>query len=150
MHAELPMLKAFYTTTICLSLTCAAPGEADPWDLITQISYEETETANSWSVAKTIPDELRDMAQGFEITGHYVQIEALTANRIKQFIIVPEAADCPFCGESGYGPALEVTLKRAIRPIEEGTQITLRGTLQFDESPETYRAVFLTDAKRID
>ncbi len=132
------------TIAICL----ATSAMANPWLLITGIEYEETETADSWSVEKTIPEALRAMAPDFEITGFYVPVEAQA--QVTQFILVPDPADCPFCGQNGYGPTLEVKMTRPVPDMPEGAEITVKGQLQFDESPETYRAVFLTDATLID
>lgn len=129
-------------------LLAPVPAFANPWDLITGIEYQETETADSWAVTKTYPDGLRDMAQDFRITGYYVPVEAQAY--VSTFLLVPDPADCPFCGSSGYGPSLEVTMKRPMPDVPEATRISVRGTLKFDDSTETYRAVFLTDAVLID
>ncbi|WP_176445062.1 hypothetical protein [Maliponia aquimaris] len=126
----------------------ATPALADPWDLITAIEYSETETETSWSVKKTVPDALRAMAGDFEITGYYVPVEAQAY--VSTYLLVPDPADCPFCGTNGYGPALEVAMKRPMPDVPEATRITVRGTLNFDDSPETYRAVFLTDGVLVD
>ena len=52
------------------------PALANPWELITGITYKETETETSLSVEKTIPEELRAQAEEFTITGYYVPVEA--------------------------------------------------------------------------
>jgi hypothetical protein len=146
---SLPTL--FYAATVCLTLPCADQAMAQsaaPWELITAISYEETETETSWKVEKTIPEALRAMAERFEITGFYVPVEAQAY--VSQFLLVPDPADCPFCGQNGYGPTLEVQMKRAVPDMAEGSEVTVRGHLQFDESTETYRAVFLTGAVLVD
>lgn len=126
----------------------ASPALANPWDLINDIQYTETETETSWSVAKTIPEDLRAMADSFEITGYYVPIEAQAY--VTSFLLVPDPADCPFCGENGYGPSLEVKMKRPMPDVPEATKITLRGTLHIDDSPETYRAVYVTEGVLVD
>ncbi|GAA4224991.1 hypothetical protein GGQ68_001819 [Sagittula marina] len=123
----------------------AAPAFANPWELITGIEYAETETETEWKVEKTIPEALRAQAEAFEITGFYVPVEAQPY--VSQFLIVPDPEDCPFCGSNGYGPTLEVHLSEPMEDIPEATEVKVRGTLNFDESTETYRAVFLTDAE---
>lgn len=138
------ILMGFYASTVCLGVSCD-PADANPWELITQIRYEETETETTWSVKKTIPEALIDMAEGFEITGYYVPVEAQA--KVRSFLLVPDPADCPFCGENGYGPTLEVTLAKPMKDVPEATKLTLQGTLEFDHSPETYRAVLLVDAR---
>ncbi|WP_305968267.1 MULTISPECIES: hypothetical protein [unclassified Mameliella] len=140
------LIAGFHAATLCLSAPCTA--EANPWDLISAIEYEETETETSWSVAKTIPDALRARAQDFEVTGYYVPVEAQAY--VSTFLLVPDPADCPFCGQNGYGPSLEVSMKRPMPDVPEATKVTVRGTLNFDDSPETYRAVFVTEGVLID
>ncbi|ASP21510.1 hypothetical protein ANTHELSMS3_02856 [Antarctobacter heliothermus] len=136
------------TLPLIALLVTAPPALANPWNLIEAIEYKETETETSWSVAKIIPDDLRAMADSFEITGYYVPVEAQAY--VSSFLLVPDPADCPFCGENGYGPSLEVKMKRAVPDMPEATKITLRGTLHIDNSPETYRAVYVTEGVLID
>lgn len=136
------------TLPLIALLVTAPPAFANPWNLIEAIEYKETETETSWSVAKIIPDDLRAMADSFEITGYYVPVEAQAY--VSSFLLVPDPADCPFCGENGYGPSLEVKMKRAVPDMPEATKITLRGTLHIDNSPETYRAVYVTEGVLID
>ncbi|MBT54554.1 MAG: hypothetical protein CMF72_14305 [Mameliella sp.] len=136
------------TLPLIALLATAPPALANPWNLIEAIEYKETETETSWSVAKIIPDDLRAMADSFEITGYYVPVEAQAY--VSSFLLVPDPADCPFCGENGYGPSLEVKMKRAVPDMPEATKITLRGTLHIDNSPETYRAVYVTEGVLID
>ncbi|MBV7392878.1 hypothetical protein [Mameliella sediminis] len=142
------LFAAFHAATTCLSAACPASAEPDPWDLIQSIEYEETETETTWSVAKIIPDDLRAMQDGFQITGYYVPVEAQAY--VSTFLLVPDPADCPFCGQNGYGPSLEVMMKRPMPDVPEATKITVRGTLNFDDSSETYRAVFVTDGILVD
>jgi hypothetical protein len=133
----------------CLSVARAAPVAAvepvqNPWELIVGIEYKESEANGDWSVEKILPEPLKAMSEGFTITGFYVPVEAQA--QVSQFLLVPDPADCPFCGSNGYGPTLEVFMKRPMADVAEATKITVEGTLNFDESTETYRAVFLTDA----
>ncbi|MFW2587489.1 hypothetical protein [Sagittula sp. SSi028] len=128
-------------------LIAATPGLANPWELIVDIEYDETETETSWRVDKKIPEALRAQADGFTITGFYVPVEAQA--KVSQFLIVPDPEDCPFCGSNGYGPTLEVHLAAPMNDVPEATKITVQGQLHFDESPETYRAVFLTEARLV-
>ena len=129
-------------------LAFSSPALANPWDLIQAIEYEETETETSWSVKKTIPEGLRAQADEFEITGYYVPVEAQAY--VSSFLLVPDPADCPFCGENGYGPSLEVKMKRPMPDVPEATRITIRGTLHIDDSSETYRAVYVTEGLLVD
>lgn len=139
----------FATLAAALGLiTFAAPVQANPWALMAQIQYIENEKDGEWSVQKLIPEALKEAGEGFEITGFYVPVEA--QSKVRTFLLVPDPADCPFCGTNGYGPTLEVFMRHPINDEAEGTRMTLRGTLQLDESPETYRAVLLVNAKRVD
>ncbi len=118
------------------------------WDLLGQITLEEVETNGRWAVRKTFPPELEAQAQGFRITGYYVPIEAQAY--VTSFILVPDPADCPFCGNGGYGPTLEVAMSRPVPDLPEGSEVTVEGRLNFDTSDETYRSVFLTDGRLVD
>ncbi|KUF11782.1 hypothetical protein [Pseudoponticoccus marisrubri] len=140
-------MRRFLSLTLALGLL-AGPALSNPWDLIQQIGYKETEANGRWRVEKTIPPELRAMAPDFRITGYYVPVQAQA--RVTQFLLVPDPADCPFCGESGYGPTLEVTARRAMPDMPEGTRITLKGRLAIDDSDTTYRAVMLENAVLVD
>jgi hypothetical protein len=133
---------------VCAAALGGLPASANPWALITAIEYKETETASSWAVEKTVPEDLRVMADSFEITGFYVPVEAQAY--VSQFLLVPDPADCPFCGENGYGPTLEVQMIRPVPDMPEGAEVSVKGQLRFDESTETYRAVYLTEAVLID
>lgn len=137
-----------YTLSLASALLISQPALANPWELITGIGYKETETETEWKVEKTIPDALRGQARDFTITGYYVPVEAQPY--VTQFLIVPDPADCPFCGSDGYGPTLEVQMSEAMPDIPEASEITVTGQLNFDESTETYRAVYLTDARLSD
>ena len=95
-------------------------------------------------VEKSIPAALTASAEMFTISGYAVPIEAQAY--IGSFLLVPDPANCPFCGNSGYGPSLEVTLKRPLPALAEGTAVNVTGRLEFDLSPETYQTVRLRDA----
>lgn len=136
-----------YLLSLTSALLIGQPALANPWEMITGIGYEETDKNGEWAVKKTIPDALRAQAQEFTITGYYVPVEAQPY--VKQFLIVPDPADCPFCGSNGYGPTLEVEMTSPMPDLPEATEVTVTGQLNFDESTETYRAVFLTGAKLV-
>ncbi|MEM9524920.1 MAG: hypothetical protein AAF982_13230, partial [Pseudomonadota bacterium] len=44
---------------------------------------------------------------------------------------------CPFCGSGGYGPVLEVNLKRPLPALPEFSRVTVRGPLTLIDDPET-------------
>ncbi|MEM8958686.1 MAG: hypothetical protein AAGC86_12825 [Pseudomonadota bacterium] len=123
-------------------------AEPDNWDLLAGIEITETEEAGQWQVEKTIPPALSASADAFTISGYAVPIEAQAY--IGSFLLVPDPDNCPFCGNSGYGPSLEVTLKRPLLALAEGTAVSVTGRLEFDLSPETYQTVRLRDALLMD
>lgn len=131
----------------CL-LFAAAPFSAQSngtaWQLLNTAEFTEIIEGDNWRVEKTIPDALKAAAQDFEITGFFVPV--LAQGEITEFLLVEDPADCPFCGSGGYGPVLEVTSKRPMPDLAEFAQITLRGTLEFNESPETLQLFRLKDA----
>ncbi|MCJ7872421.1 hypothetical protein [Phaeobacter sp. J2-8] len=133
-----------------IALTCAMPFAAwanDPdaaWQLLNTAEFKEIITGDSWRVEKTIPDPLRAAAKDFEITGFFVPV--IAQGEIREFLLVEDPADCPFCGNGGYGPVLEVMAKRALPDLTEFAEITLRGQLEFNESPETLQLFRLSDA----
>lgn len=123
------------------------PTPEDAWALLGAVEIEEVETGGVWEARKTYPDGLRD-AGPFEIVGHVVPVSPQPY--LETFLLVPDPADCPFCGSAGYGPSLEVTMRRALPDMAEGAEIALRGTLELIADPETFQAVRLVDAVRTD
>ena len=127
-----------------VGLWAGAPA-ADPWDLLAAIEVEEVQVEDRWEARKSYPDALLAEAEGFEITGHVVPVTPQA--ELELFLLVPDPDDCPFCGSTGYGPSLEVEMRRAL-DADEGERVTLRGRLELVEDPETWQAVRLTDAVR--
>ncbi|MEM1361050.1 MAG: hypothetical protein AAGF94_04970 [Pseudomonadota bacterium] len=139
------MRRSILTLVTLTSLCQIGPALAqESWRLISDIDLVESEKDGIWRVDKTIPTALQDRAQDFSITGYAVPIMAQPY--IQQFLLVEDPDDCPFCGDSGYGPSLEVTLRRSLPTLAEGTEVSVTGTLEFDMSPETYQTVRLKDA----
>ncbi|MDF0599251.1 hypothetical protein P1J78_00770 [Psychromarinibacter sp. C21-152] len=120
----------------------------DGWDLLGAIEIRETEHNGRWAVEKTFPEALRAAKDGFRITGYYVPVQAQAY--VRSFLLVPDPADCPFCGGGGYGPTLEVQMRKAMPDIAEGTQITVEGTLRLIDSDETYQSAILTEGVLLD
>ncbi|WP_172299927.1 hypothetical protein [Pseudoruegeria sp. HB172150] len=128
-----------------LGLVPCASLAAGPWDLLGSVEIRETEKNGRWAVEKTFPEELKAAADGFTVTGFYVPIEAQAY--VRSYLLVADPADCPFCGSNGYGPTLEVHMRRPMPDIAEGTQITVRGRLNFLLSEDTYQSVIMTEGE---
>ncbi|MEL6168001.1 MAG: hypothetical protein AAFR35_04875 [Pseudomonadota bacterium] len=120
----------------------ADPGEA--WQLLAKVDVREVTDGDTWRAEKKYPRALQSAADTFQISGYFVPIEAQAW--IQSFVLVETPLDCPFCGGGGYGPVLEVQLKRPLRDMPEFSQITVRGTLDFITDPETFQAFRLVDA----
>ncbi|KNG92508.1 hypothetical protein ATO11_17790 [Pseudaestuariivita atlantica] len=119
------------------------------WDLIEAVEISERLENDAYVVTKTYPGELVSMAQSgrFEIEGYFVPV--LAQGSVRQFLMVRDPAECPFCGSSGYGLALEVITKRPIPDLTEFERILVQGRLDLVEDPETWQAVILRDARLV-
>eukprot|EP01023_Acetabularia_acetabulum_P059749 TRINITY_DN71854_c0_g1_i1.p2 TRINITY_DN71854_c0_g1~~TRINITY_DN71854_c0_g1_i1.p2 ORF type:complete len:150 (+),score=22.45 TRINITY_DN71854_c0_g1_i1:90-539(+) len=130
------------TSVGAVSSGSAAP--ADPWGLLASVEIEEIITDDLWQAKKTFPRALRAATDGFRISGYVVPVTA--EPYIATFILVEDPAGCPFCGNDGYGPVLEVQLKRPIGGLVEFDQITVEGRLELIHDPETFQSYRLLDA----
>lgn len=133
-----------------LALTAQATRFSDPrmaWDLLRLAEVREEGEGLNWRAVKTIPDALRAEAEDFTVTGYLVPI--VPEAELTTFLLVEQPEDCPFCGNGGYGPVLEVTMKSPLPDLAEFTEITLRGTLTFNEDPGTFQLYYLEDARRV-
>lgn len=121
---------------------------ANGWDLLGTAEVTETGEDETWRAVKTFPDALVAAADGFEIEGYLVPV--VPEPYLSTFLLVPDPANCPFCGDGGYGPVLEVVMRTPLEDMAEGTQIALQGQLEFNRDPETFQMFRLVDAVRID
>ncbi|MEL7114094.1 MAG: hypothetical protein AAGP08_00650 [Pseudomonadota bacterium] len=142
------MRRTIVTLATLISATLGAqalePGRA--WHLLDQVEITEVEQNNEWLAVKAFPPELRAAADGFTIEGYYLPIEA--QGYVQSFLLIRDQDDCPFCGfGSGYGPSLEVSLKRPIGDRVPYSRIRVRGELQLIDDPGTYLAYRLTNAR---
>ena len=137
--------QAARASILTLGITTSAGAEPASWELISKIEIEEVETASRWLVKKTYPEGLRAQADSCRIRGFYVPVEAQAY--VKSFLLVPDPADCPFCGNGGYGLTLEVHMERSMPDMAEGTEIAVQGRLELLESDETYQSVILREAR---
>lgn len=144
MRQRLRLLKASLAVAVCLGAGSAAADPFQNWQLLSSVKITETEQNNRWRAEKEFPPALIAASKDFEIEGFYVPIEAQAY--VQSFLMVPDPADCPFCGSSGYGPSLEVTLRKKMPDIAEFSRITVRGQLKLIDDPDTYQSYRLVDA----
>ena len=129
--------------TLATATSLGATPEA--WTLLNSVEIREVEDeAGVWHVEKEFPPALLAAEEDFLITGHLVRITA--EPRLTEFLLVPNPSECPFCS-GGYGPTLEVALRRPADDIADGTEISLIGTLDLIEDSTTYQAARLIDAR---
>ena len=131
------------TTTSLALAALSSPLAADPWALISSVEIEEIETETEWLVKKSYPDGLEQGAT-LEVTGFLVPLLAQAYQ--SQFLIVPDPADCPFCGNGGYGPTLEVHVATPLPDLPEFSELTVTGRIELIDSTDTYQALRLVDA----
>ena len=130
----------------------AAPAMADTdttetaWHILNQITFDERATETSYSVHKTFPAEIEGGDPAFEVSGYAVPMDA----EGREFMLVPDIADCPFCGSSDHGVTVNVSMATPQPGLDEGQRIVLRGALVPVHDPETWQSVILTDAVRLD
>ena len=123
---------------------------SDAWALLESIEVAEEGYGEDWKAVKYFPPEVLAAAEDFEIAGYLVPVYAEA--ELKHLVLVPWPTNCPFCGTAGagYGPLIEVTLKRGITGVAEGSLLRVRGKLEFIESPDTLQAYKLVDAIHLD
>lgn len=97
---------------------------------------------------KTYPDALNDGME-MQVTGFIVPIQVQAY--FTTFLLVNDPQNCPFCGSgAGYGPVLEVELKRPMPETAEFQAITVTGKLQFVGDEYTSQLFRLVDARLVD
>lgn len=142
------MATLVITTSLIASLIAGAALAATPfdnWKLLDAVRVKEVVENNIWVAKKVYPDELVAQTEGFTIEGFYLPIEA--QGYVSSFLLIRDPAECPFCGDGGYGPSLEVTLKRPLKDKEPYSRIVLEGRLDLIDDPDTFMAYRLLDAK---
>jgi len=135
-------------TLTSLALFGAAPAPAQTagtgWDLIGAITVTDVERNGTWTLVKDYPPGLTDGAT-LTVTGYFVPLVAQGYQ--SQFLLVPDPADCPYCGSGGYGPSLEVHVRRSLPDYPEGTLLTVTGVVELIPGPETYQTLRLRRAE---
>ena len=129
---------------LTLGITTSAFANPDNWGLLSGVKISEEGEGLDWKAVKEFPASLQAATDGFTITGFAIPI--VPEAYVETFLLVADPDDCPFCGSSGYGPVLEVHLKRPIGDLVEFAEITVRGTLELIDDPQTFQAYRLLDA----
>lgn len=134
-----------------LALPGAAHAEtaADPaWHLLGQIETQEVVQGDDWHVVKRFPAEIAGGADVFEISGYLIPVgwEAET----RDFMLVSDLGQCPFCGSGEHGTAIEVRLADPLPVMDEERHARLRGALRLVTDPLTMQAVVMEDAVLLD
>lgn len=141
------------TPVILTSLLAGPVAAQEGWDLIGAVEVEEAyvvdadEGGERYVASKTYPDALMEAAEGFTITGHVVVL--VPEPELTTFLLIEDPDDCPFCGTGEGGAALEVVAARPIGGVQDADRITVRGTLTPIRDPDTYQAIRLVDAERL-
>ncbi|KMW57818.1 hypothetical protein AIOL_002786 [Candidatus Rhodobacter oscarellae] len=116
------------------------------WQVLQGVTITEELDGDIWQAKKSFSADVLAAAESrnFDIAGFYVPIQAQAY--IEFFLLVPDPADCPFCGNGGYGPSLEVTLKKPMKDMAEFSKLHIRGQLELIDDPTTYQAYRMIDA----
>ncbi|WP_108815874.1 hypothetical protein [Loktanella sp. Alg231-35] len=135
------------------ALAAASPGLAETidsaaWDTLAAIEIEEIVTETSYQVRKIFPAEIKDGVAQFDITGFAVPLG--DTRNVREFMLVSDIGFCPFCGDPTHGTALQVTLAAPLDFVEEGTRLSLRGSLETIQDDQTWQSAIMRDAVVID
>jgi|GEM_PF-1050556 len=137
------------TTSLALGgfapLTALALSPEAVWNELAQgMAVEQPDY--TWE--KDYPGSLSD-GMSMTVTGFIVPVQVQAY--FDAFLLVDDPQNCPFCGNGeGYGPVLEVQLKRAIPETGEFAQITVEGTLEFVGDEYSSQLFRLKDARVVD
>lgn len=124
-------------------------AESDPaWHLLGQIELTEHETADSWSVTKRFPAEIENGVAEFQISGYLVAVG--WEEETRDYMLMSDAGQCPFCGSGDHGTAIEVKLANPLLATDEARRATVRGALHLVRDTDTLQAVVMTDARLLD
>lgn len=135
--------------TAPLTLVAGAVWAQEPtsWDLLAQVEIQEIVTDTSYEVRKVFPAAIENGIETFDITGYVVPLTQ--GPEITDFILVSDMGFCPFCGSPEHGTSLQVAMATPAIGLEEGTRVTLRGTLEAITDPETFQSTMMRDAQLI-
>lgn len=137
--------------TTSLTLGWIAPQAAlglSPEAVWNQFAQAMSVEQSDFTWKKTYPDSLNDGME-VQVTGFIVPIQVQAY--FTTFLLVDDPQNCPFCGSgAGYGPVLEVELKRPMPETVEFEAITVAGKLEFIEDEYTSQLFRLVEARLIE
>ncbi|MDX8352302.1 hypothetical protein [Cognatiyoonia sp. IB215182] len=147
------MARSLTMSVSATALAAASPALAEridspAWDAIQGIEIEEIITENSYEVRKVFPSEIKDGVEQFDITGFAVPLG--DTSNVREFMLVSDMGFCPFCGDPDHGAALQVSLTEPMPFVMEGMRLSLRGSLETIDDPQTWQSTIMRDAVVID
>ena len=146
---RISLATKFSATALAATSPAAAQQITSPaWDALQAVDIEEIVTENSYEVRKVFPSEIKDGVAQFDITGFVVPLG--DTSNVKDFMLVPDMGFCPFCGDPAHGAALQVSLAEPLTYVEEGTRLSLRGSLETITDPQTWQSTIMRNAVVID
>lgn len=132
-----------------LILGASTHGHAESPEMIwNEFSQAMSLEQSDFTWKKTYPASLED---GMPLTVRGFVVPTQAQAYFDTFLLVNDPQDCPFCGNGeGYGPVLEVILKRKIPETGEFAQITVEGQLEYVGDKYTSQLFRLKNARVID
>lgn len=138
-----PISRLALTAGLSATATASLAG-TDGWDMLKAIEIEEIVSETQYEVRKSFPASMPAEGTEMELTGYAVPMTP--GGDIRELLLVSDMGLCPFCGSGDHGASLQVTLAEPISAFEEGTRLTLKGTLKPVSDPETWQAAILENA----
>lgn len=148
---RISLATRFSATALAAAAPAAASAEqitSSAWDALQAVEIEEIITEDSYEVRKVFPSEIKDGVAQFDITGFVVPLG--DTSNVTDFMLVPDMGFCPFCGDPAHGAALQVSLAEPLNYLEEGTRLSLRGSLETITDPQTWQSTIMRNAVVID
>lgn len=145
-------MKSVLASTTALAAASPVAGEqimSPAWDMLAAIEVEEIVSDTYYEVRKVFPAEMKDGIATFDITGFAVPMNT-DGSDVTDLYLVSDMGFCPFCGDPDHGSALQVTLATPIPSFEDGTRLSLRGSLQAITDSETWQTAIMKNATVLD
>ncbi|GHE93501.1 hypothetical protein GCM10016455_12100 [Aliiroseovarius zhejiangensis] len=125
--------------------TTSNAQQEDVWQLLSQIEVQEVISGDTYRVDKSWPDGIPATPRMVEITGFAVPL--YPGDEVRELLLSSDTGFCPLCGSPDHGATLQVTLDEPLTGFEEGSRISVQGTLARVTDTETWQAARMTGAK---